>query len=118
VIDILASSIVCLYGVNQGILISPPMNDSPTAATPTVPLPVLDVVNIILEARGSKIKVNTIHRHQLWDQVGLSLLVDTIESVSIDEAASLGGVSVEVHKHLKVGFFQYGLLGSQDGWES
>jgi hypothetical protein len=76
------------------------VNDSPTAATSTITLPVFDVVDIILEARRSEIKVHTVHGHQLRDQIGFSLLIDRIKSVPIDEASPLRGVSMEIHKHL------------------
>jgi hypothetical protein len=74
VIDTLASSIVGLDCVDQRIVVGLPVNDSPTAATSTVTLPVFDVVLVVLEAGRSEIEVDAVHRHQLGQQVGISLL--------------------------------------------
>lgn len=90
------------------------MNDSPTAATPTITLPVLDVVHIILEAGRPEVEVHTVHRHQLWNQIALCLLIYIFESVPVDETSALRGMGVEIHKHLQIWLAEHSLLRSQD----
>ena len=98
-IDVLAPRVVSFNSVNQRIHVSLSVNDSSATTRPTITLPVLNVVLSIIERGRPKVKIDWIHWHEFRDQLCFRLLVDIFDCVSIDEAASLRLMGMEVNEH-------------------